>query len=719
MSLSPGALRVLRGALVGLAAGGAGAAAILLARSGKLPLLERAELVAYDASAGAAADPARASRDIVLLVIDQESLDEVQSTMRRGWPWPRDFYAALVAYLRHAGARAIGIDLLFSEESVFGEEDDAALAEGIAGSPPVFVALAGRASGEGKRLPASLAVPLDAAAPFAPARFESGNAPVEAVAAAAAGAGSVVAATDADGVIRRASVGFSSGDEGLFFASFPLRMAMALRGESAASVGPGPRLAIGGRSIPLAADGSFWLRYPGGLDSYPRFRMSEVLGRAFLLARGESVDDFGGRFRDKIVLVGATAAGLQDVKATPFGENTPGILTVATALDNILSGDAVARAPAGLSAAAALAAALAVSVAVLAIPSVLAAVAAALAILAAFAFASFLALSRAALWIDSAGVLAAGAAAFAAAYVVSYVTEGRQRKFLVQAFSRYLHPEFVRELVRDPRKLRLGGERREITILFSDLAGFTSLSEGTPPEELVSLLNDYLTRMTAFVLQGMGTVDKFIGDAIMAFWGAPLDDADHAMRACRSAVRQAKALDLWRAELRARGGPELAARFGLATGPAVVGNLGSKDRFDYTAIGDTVNLASRLEGANKSYGTTILLADATRRAAGDGIVAREVDLLRVKGKKEPIRVHELLDLAEAAAEPARRLARDFEAALALYRAREFAAAGAAFEAILASRPGDGPSALYLERSRALLAAPPPAGWDGVFTLTTK
>jgi class 3 adenylate cyclase len=266
---------------------------------------------------------------------------------------------------------------------------------------------------------------------------------------------------------------------------------------------------------------------------------------------------------------------------------------------------------------------------------------------------------------------------------------------------------------------RFGGARQELTVYFSDIRGFTSLSEELEPERLVELLNAYLSAQTEIVERHGGYVDKYMGDAIMAVWGAPLPAHDHAARACRAALEMRAGLAALRAGWKERFGVELHARAGVNTCQAVAGNVGSRRKANYTVLGDGVNLASRLEGANKAFGTEILVGDATRAGAGDAFVCRAVDLLRVKGKNAGVAVHELVGTAAAlpAAEVARVAA--WEGAMADYRARRFERARGAFAALLRDRPEDELGRIYLARCEALLAAPPPPEWDAVHALTEK
>ncbi len=287
----------------------------------------------------------------------------------------------------------------------------------------------------------------------------------------------------------------------------------------------------------------------------------------------------------------------------------------------------------------------------------------------------------------------------------------------LRSFASYVPTDVVRAMLASGQEARLQGTTREVTVYFSDLVSFTTLAETMTPDALVRALSGYLDEMTRVIAAHGGTVDKFIGDAIMAFWGAPADDPDHAAHACGAALVCQRAL----ARLRSDGdwtGP-LRARIGVATGDALVGNIGSAQRFNYTVMGDTVNLAARLEGLNKLYGTAILVSETTYRAAGGRVIARPIDLVRVKGKHQGVRVYELLALADEDDAGARRLAVLFEQGLAAYLARDFTEAARRFEEVLQLRPDDGPAARLLKRCRAYALTPPPPEWDGVHVATEK
>jgi len=273
----------------------------------------------------------------------------------------------------------------------------------------------------------------------------------------------------------------------------------------------------------------------------------------------------------------------------------------------------------------------------------------------------------------------------------------------------------IDRILEDPGRLRLGGEEREITSFFSDVAGFTSISEALEPAVLVSFLNEFLTGMTDLILDAGGTLDKYEGDAIIAFWNAPLDDRDHALRAARTALACQARLAAEAPEWEKKYGRRIRMRIGLNTGPAIVGNMGSSRRFDYTAIGDTVNLASRLESAGKQYGADLLAGEATVKKAGEELVFREVDIVRVVGKTKPVRIYELIgEKGKISGETARRLEL-YGRALELFRRRALGEAEAVFSEI----EGDAAAVLYRDRCRKLRASPPPDDWDFIYDLQAK
>jgi adenylate cyclase len=300
----------------------------------------------------------------------------------------------------------------------------------------------------------------------------------------------------------------------------------------------------------------------------------------------------------------------------------------------------------------------------------------------------------------------------------------RERERIRETFGQYVDPRIVKNLLEN-RIAADRGERQVMTVFFSDLEGFTRLCEDLTPDAAVRFLNRYFSMMAEVIRGGQGIVDKYIGDSVMAFWGPPFaDPAEHARLACLAALGQMRQMDAFRAQLPEvlgvrHGLPAVNVRMGLASGEVTVGNIGSETSRGYTVIGDTVNLASRLEQANKFYGTGILVSATTRELAGDGLAFREIDSLRVAGRLEPVKVYELIGLAEEVSDATRQAVQAYEAGLARYHAQDWDAAEAAFRDCLAHAPGDKPSQFMLERIAAFRATPPETGWDGVWVAPGK
>jgi len=293
-------------------------------------------------------------------------------------------------------------------------------------------------------------------------------------------------------------------------------------------------------------------------------------------------------------------------------------------------------------------------------------------------------------------------------------------KSSLKSFGRYVPRDLVSEMLRTGTEAELGGEKKELTMLFSDIAGFTTIAERMEADELVEILAEYLEAMSGCIKDNSGTVDKFIGDAIMAFWGAPRELENHADHACRAALAMRATLTRMQVDWDAAGRPRFETRIGLNTGGTVVGNIGAPERLNYTVMGDAVNLASRLENLNKAYKTRILCGDETVKAAGDGFVFRAVDWVAVKGKNKGILIHELVGEVDAVDESTKAAVESYQKALDLYRDRKFEDAAAAFDACVeAFGGGDGPSETMAARARQYAEAPPPEDWDGTYVMTSK
>jgi class 3 adenylate cyclase/CHASE2 domain-containing sensor protein len=435
-----------------------------------------------------------------------------------------------------------------------------------------------------------------------------------------------------------------------------------------------------------------------------------------------------GDIRGRIFFVHAAATALRDLKPSPVDRHHLGGEIMANFLDNLLNGDFIRRTPAWVSALSALLLCLLLSVGTFLVSAVtrsagwvavLSMVISTL-VVSVYGFIAFTLFDASGVWLDLVQPSLWALAAWGGALGTNFYQEGKSRRFVQDALGRYTAPALVKELMSNPKALSLDwGENRELTVFFSDLQSFTSISERLTAEQLVQLLNDYLTEMTEIVLESGGIVDKYIGDAIMAFWGAPYDDPDHAMNACRATLKmQARITELhpkWEMEY----GEDIIARCGLNTGRAVAGNMGSKHKFNYTLMGDTVNLASRFEGANKPYETLKMIGEGTYKVVKDQVVTRELDFLAVKGKERPVRVYELMCLVEDDDERCVELAERFNQAVDIYRQTKFEEALALFLKIMNDYTGDGPSKLYVSRCREYIRNPPPLDWDGVYRMKTK
>jgi len=463
---------------------------------------------------------------------------------------------------------------------------------------------------------------------------------------------------------------------------------------------------IGDKVLPLPSDDKLWINYRGPRGLFPTYSASD-------LVRGRVPPE---ALAGRIVMIGMAHLG-HDTTRTPFQAGVPGVELQATLVDNLLRGDPLRRVSWQWDVLASLL--MGVRVSLLFWPRLVARqslqVLFSLALFAGWLGATAWLFAHRGVWLTWIGPAAVFVAAAGASLSLSYLGEGLQRRRLRKAFAHYLGDDVIRELLARPDMLSLGGERRNLSVLFSEIRGFTTLSEQLTPEQLVNLLNTYLTPMTDAVLRQGGLLDKYIGDAVMAVFGAPVVRADHAERALRCAAQMHAELEALQPQFE-KLGLKVAIGVGINTGDMVVGNMGSRERFDYTVAGDAVNLASRLEGLTKVYGAFCLVSEATRRAVGPEFSFREVDLVQVKGKREAIAIHELL------AAPGRELARHRELAaceegLAAYRAGRFEEARGAFGRFLAANPEDPVARLYLERMATLGEAP--AGWTGVFAHTSK
>ncbi len=695
------------------------AALLLIAALDYLGLIQAYQLKTLDLFQRWAPHQA-ASQEVVVVAVDQPDL-EFFKNQGVTWPWPRQLYGAIVAFCARSKARAVIIDILFTETSSYGSEDDARLGQEVTAAAnvtlPFFLSREERGTApEQELLLRQAALEVSGALPARLPTYRSVIPPVPPLLKSVKSLGNVETKPDPDGIYRRIPL----------LAQFQGRClpTLALAAYYHQEWAPAPicsvagGMVMGSRFLPVDDQGQLLLKYRGPSRTYRRFSAANVISSEARAAHGLPPIYPLQSFEGKWVLVGLTAPGLLDLKGTPMGGVFPGVEIHATLLDNLLQGDFLATVPVWL---------VWVWAAVLASLMVLAVlfwaklwvVLGVLTLLLLIHLGLCLVVFMNSRHLDAVAPGAVLLAAYGLATAYSYATEGRQKQLIRTTFAQYMSEAVIQDLLSHPEKLRLGGERRRVTVFFSDLAGFTSLSERLAPEAVAALLNRYLSCMTEIILAEAGTVDKFEGDAIMAFWGAPLDQPDQALRACRAALRQCQALRELNDHLAAQNSPPLRMRLGIHTGDAVVGNLGSERRFDYTAIGDTVNLASRLEGLNKFYGTVMLTSEDTAAACGEEVVFRELDLVAVKGREAPVRVLEVLALSEHAPPEIAELKKLFGEALKLYRQGNFTRAAEAFRAVLRRFPEDGPSLAFLKRCQQWKQDSAPVGWDGVFRPDAK
>lgn len=422
----------------------------------------------------------------------------------------------------------------------------------------------------------------------------------------------------------------------------------------------------------------------------------------------------------KVVIVAVTALGTFDQRVTPFSPMVPGVEVHAAAVQNLLRGDALSRDDLQCQIELALSIVLALLLGFgLQRLRILWGTQLAIGVFGAWwALDTFVLFARGHMWFHQLPLFLQTAVTWSGITLWGYLSEGREKALLKKEFSTVLAPAVVEELLKNPELAGLGGDERDLTVLFSDIRGFTSISEGLSPEGLTSFLNEYLTPMTEVLMKHQGTLDKYMGDAIMAFWGAPIAQPDHATRACLAALDMLDELLRLKEKWRAEGKPDIDIGIGLNSGLMRVGFMGSERMRNYTLLGDNVNLGSRLEGVNKQYGTNIIISQYTYEKAKGAVYARELDAIRVKGKREPVTIYELRGRGEPK-EGERAFIEAFHEGLALYKGRRFAEALECFQKLAAEHPNDPPSRVYIERCVQFIEQPPPEGWDGVFEMKTK
>jgi adenylate cyclase len=688
---------------------------------------------------------------VVVVDIDEESLEQVGQ-----WPWPRSEVARLVDTLTAMGAIAIGFDIVFAEPDRLSPdriaEDNASLPADIkAGlmalpSNEDLLADAIRRSrvvaGETSVRQGESAEPnADAAGQDIPeiphAALGGDPTPyllqfprlvqnLKVISEAAAGHGMFTVEPDADGIFRRVPLVMMVENKiRLGLSAEILRIAtggqaFATRTDDAGLSG----IVVGGVLVPTDGNGKVWPWFNGSLRERYVSAGSVMSGTA-------PASSIAGH----MVLVGTSAVGLEDFRATPVAAFMPGVEIHAQIIENILTQQFLSRPNYAIGMEIVLVVLVGLFIIWL-VPRIGAVYAffAAVTVLGMIAFGSFWAFYSSRMLIDATFPIGSLATLFVVMASANYMREEQQKRQIRTAFGQYLSPALVDQLADHPEQLVLGGETRELTLLFTDVRGFTTISESyrKNPQGLTRLMNQFLTALSNAILERDGTIDKYMGDAIMAFWNAPVDLPDHALRACRAAlemVKRVEDLNVTRRE-QFKDDPdepqhEIKIGIGINTGECVVGNMGSDMRFDYTALGDTVNLASRLEGQSKPYGIPVILGDNTAIAVSQTLATIEIDLIRVKGKTEPERIHSLVGVEEMLGNADFLALRDTNRTmLSNYRAQNWPAACQALEEIgpLAERLGfefDDYISIYEARIAEFRSNPPDQDWDGVYVALSK
>lgn len=681
-----------------------------------------------------------AGKDIVIAVIDEKSLDEIGR-----WPWPRTTIARLVDTLTAYGVRVIAFDMVFSEPSLHPEFDalfslkskykggkapphgfvdyinkvkadidpDIQLAKSVKNSARVILGYffhfdKDAVSKEGRELSHNyqdVEVLKQGEGSILGASAIETN--IDAIAKGAKGFGYYNVVPDSDGSVRWNPLVIKYKDR--YYAPLSMQALRAYLGDPPLSLNLADygvaNIKLGETSIPVDESGRLFINYYGGQKIFPHYSIADIMN-----GRIEKE-----KLKDKIVLIGSTAIGIYDMRVTPFEGIYPGVEIHATVMDNILNKRFLVRPQwFGL-----LDMIIILGIGVvfgILIPrlNVAAGMAGVIALLGWYIYFSAYLFDNKGILINVTYPVLTGSIVYLCLMLYRYALEAREKKKIKNTFQYYVAAPVMEELIKHPEKLKLGGEEKELTVLFSDIRRFTAISEGLRPNEVINFLNEYLTAMSDIVFHYQGYLDKYIGDAIMAVYGAPLMQEDHVKKACLTAIEMMDRLNSMRQAWEAMGFPRLDIGIGINTGNMVVGNIGSKQKYDYTVIGDNVNLASRLEGLNKVYGTSIIISENVQKEISGELLCRELDIVHVKGKTEAKTIYELIERRgspriEEAVEV-------FHKGLKSYRERRWEEAERLFKAVIDLKPDDTPSKLYIQRSRQFMTNPPPDNWQGNFVV---
>ncbi len=698
--------------------------------------------------------PKPASQTVVIVGIDDESLKMVGR-----WPWSREHLAWLLNRLKEAGPRVIALDIIFAERqetaavrtleslregikqkcldsaSILGLLDqeqkradvDGMLAEAIKRDPPTVLGFFFRKVGGtagGVQMTELMAPSFVRASSYNVVRLldtEPSRIPLIGAAGvevnlpqfnqAAAGAGYFNMLPDVDGTVRWFPMTILYGPDfyaPMSFAALAQYLGKPTSAITLSQVGV-EEIRLGSMQVPVDRHGRMLINYLGPPGMIPTYSAKALLDGSL---PAEAL-------KDKIVLVGATAVGIYDLRVTPFSGIAPGVEVQATVLENLLRHNFVRVPKFHLPLMLLILLGLGVTVGQ-ALPRLSAgwSFVFTLLLLEGYTLGNYLLFSRLGVQLELFYPMAEIVGVYLGITMQRFLAEERERVRIRKAFESYVAPTVVQEMLKHPEALRLGGERRVITLLFTDIRGFTTMSENLDPQALVQLLHDFLNPMSNIIINQGGTIDKYMGDAIMALFGAPLEQPDHATSACRAALQMAATLVDLNQQWVKEGKPPLKIGVGVNSGPVAVGNMGSDRLFDYTAIGDNVNLASRLEGLNKYYGTSILISQATAEALSNGFILRDIDRVRVKGKAQASGIFEVVGEGEPDPEVARFLTA-YHQGVALYRQQRWPESLEALEQALQLHPDDAATKRYLGLAQKYRESPPGPDWEAVTVMEGK
>ncbi len=669
------------------------------------------------------ADYHKADTNIVMVAIDDNSLEFFENN-QVSWPWPRQFYGVVVNFLKYSGAKAIMFDIHFSSQEIARvdvnpEESELFFANSMQNAGNVFLisSLSDKNKGDEVGNPIiekhlfnmndKLKLPV----------FNKTDAPIISFQQSCSNVGIVTLNADPDNIIRRVPLLYNYKNKVIPQVSFLMyQKIMNLNLENYYSLF---------KNIPSDKNNNFIIKWYGGGGNtgkvFKYYPISKLIVSGYKIEQGVEPEISPSLFKNKIVIVGGTAHGLLDYK--PVGikssEPYPGMEIHATVLSNLFKKDFIVINSDIVKIIVLLILSFIVPFSFFKIKKIWLSIPIIFVLVLIYFWGSIYIYGEYNYLLNLVVPELTLFFGFLISSVISYMVEGKQKKEIRKTFNRYMSPQVIDEILKNPDDIGLGGKEIEATVFFSDIKDFTSISEKYPPAELVSYLNEYFSQASDIILEHKAMLDKYIGDAIMAIFGAPIYRPDHALAGCLAALQIQEKLNILNEESVKTGKPCFITRIGLNTGKMIVGNIGTSARLDYTAIGDTVNTSSRLEGMNKQYNTRIIISESTFAMVKDYVEVRELDFMTVKGKYIPIRIYELLGEKNKTSNLKMEKKSIFEEGLVLYRNKKWIDAIKKFDEVLKLDIDDLASELYKQRCEIFINDEPPADWDGVFHAKTK